>query len=541
MSAQESANQIVAQLIAQGVRHLVLCPGSRSAPLALAAAQAERLGLAKLHVRTDERGAGFLALGVGKTGELAAVITTSGTAVGNLLPAVMEASHSRVPLLVVSADRPADWPGFGANQTTCQQGIFGGFVRWSTEIDDRDGERSWKAQVSRACLIAAGAFGGAAGPVQLNVHLREPLAEPGLGLPAASKVIGPEHRRPEPAAIPSDKTVVIAGDASDQESARYLEMLGKNWPVPVVAEPSSALRCGQALRCGRLVLNTELADEAQRVVVFGHPTLSRSVTRLLSRSHVEVISLGSDPTRNASRFVEAVEFAGGGTWLERWQEADKRIAARVDELAELRFETGLNPLAVAGVIARCGQSVFVGNSNPIRDFDLAGFSEVVGPGTEAALASRSVREHQIVRANRGLAGIDGLVSTAVGIALAEPGPHIAYLGDLSFLHDVNALAIGTEQQPDLTFVVADDSGGSIFSTLEYGGPEYAQDFERVFATDRRADLVQAARAMGVEAERVENLETLTLKLNQPGGMRVLVVGVDREHRSELNAALEALR
>ncbi|MFT4216649.1 MAG: 2-succinyl-5-enolpyruvyl-6-hydroxy-3-cyclohexene-1-carboxylic-acid synthase [Micropruina sp.] len=533
MSSSVCAGTIVAQLCAQGVTDAVLAPGSRSAPLALTLARAEADGRLRLHVRFDERSAGFLALGLAKaSGRVVPVVTTSGTAVGNLMPAVMEAHHGGVPLLVVSADRPAALVGFAANQTTDQSRLFQPFVRWSARVSSAAPAASWAAQTARGCLLAAGLGSRNPGPVQLNVELDQPLVDD-IAVPSVRPVmqepVGALGAVPLPA---GPRTVVICGDASvevGRQAAEFASAAG----LPLVAEPSSNARA-TALRTGRLLLGSPLADDVERVVVFGHPTLSRPVNRLLARDNVEVAVVSAAPEWPDAGWQATLVVPGlraesgvspeGAEWLARWQAADAVVAARVDAvLAEQVVLTG--PAVASAVVEAVGDGLLMlGNSQPIRDADLA-------PGGAAR-----------VFANRGLAGIDGTISTAVGIALASDEPLTLLCGDLTFLHDGNGLAAGLgERRPDLRVVVADDSGGSIFATLEYGDPRYAGSFERVFATPPGVDLARLAEAHGVRALRVTAVAELTAALRRPiHGVEVLVVTVDRSGRRALNDRLNSL-
>ena len=559
MSASAAcARAVVAELVASGVAEVVLAPGSRSAPLALAVHAEAVEGRLRLHVRTDERAAGFLALGLAKgSGLPVAVITTSGTAVGNLLPAAMEAHHARVPLLLVTADRPAELVGTGANQTTHQPGIFGVFVRGEEHVDAAGAPAMWKTGTATAVAVASGTMTGHPGPVHVNVALPEPLVA--LGEPSGPTVV-PDAITPDAAAagnaraersagrfsseaVPAGvlelaagpRTVVVCGDATPadgQAALAFAEAAG----LPLLAEPSSWARGGRvALRCGRLLLATSLGDRVQRAVMFGHPTLSRPVNRLLTRPDVELIVVGTgaglpNPGWAARQTAGAVtlapaEDAADEQWLREWRAADAACGARVDSLlAGLDYVSG--PSVAATVLAAAGRGIVaLGNSMAIRDADLAPVPDVP----------------QRVFANRGLSGIDGTLSTAVGVALASAEAATLLCGDLSFVHDANALAIGPgEPRPDLRIVVADDAGGAIFSTLEYGRREFAAGFERVFATPTGVNPAALAAGYGIPARTVAGLAELGRALAAPvHGIEVVVVGVDRASRAELAAALSA--
>ncbi|MEO7447971.1 MAG: 2-succinyl-5-enolpyruvyl-6-hydroxy-3-cyclohexene-1-carboxylic-acid synthase [Humibacillus sp.] len=531
------ALRVVQQLWLAGVRDVVLAPGSRSAPLALVLDAADEDGALRLHVRVDERSAGFLALGL-TTGSRrpVAVVTTSGTAVGNLLPAVMEAHHTARRLVVVSADRPDRLRGTGANQTTQQAGIFGVFAL-AHDLTSAVLPGELAAVVAAACA--------GPGPAQLNLQLDGDL-------------LPPDHeretwwRRPEPAAEPAPaapvrpggaqravltlgpRTVVVAGDGAGPAARLLAE--SANWPL--VAEPTSGARIGrQAIRTGRLLLTTPLRHEIERVVVVGHPTLSRPVTSLLSDPALEVLAVrgpdgvATDPGRVATVLdaVPTVEGPDDRAWFDAWRTADDLLGRLIDD--------GLpdgSPLAVAAVVGRAvvgHATLVVGSSNPVRDLDV-----MASPWTP--------HEHRFVVGNRGLAGIDGLVSTAVGVALGRPGASrtIAFLGDLTFVHDANGLVIGPhERRPNLTLVVLSDDGGAIFSTLEQGDSRYASAFERVFATPHGTDLGTLCAAHHTPHERVTDLGRLAEALDeQPTGIRVLEVAVSRQHRRDEAAWLRRL-
>lgn len=532
----ECARVVLGQLLAQGVTDLVLAPGSRSAPLALVADAAARAGRVRLHVRVDERAAGFLALGLAKaSGRPVPVITTSGTAVGNLLPAVMEAHHSGVPLIVVAADRPAALVGSGANQTTDQTGLFSAFLRYRARVSSASPPASWAAQSARAAIQATGELSSHPGPVQLNLELAEPLV-PLDGPVAAPEVMDPVRTgaflQAEPLILDgSPPTVVVCGDAS-LEVGRVAVGLAEAAGIPLIAEPASNARVGRnAVATGRLLVAGDLGRRVERVVVFGRPNLSRPVTTLLSRPDVEVVVVTGtpdfvDPGWRARVVAGAIGLRPGpAQWLIEWREADEqRLAAVGRELACADALTGpqLARLVLAGISP--DEVLCLGNSNPIRDADLAPVPPDPAP----------------VYANRGLSGIDGTIGTAVGVALATGSPTTLLLGDLAFVHDAGSLVIPVgEPRPRLRMVVADDAGGSIFATLEYGQPRFAEAFERVFATPTGLDLVALAAAYGVPAKRLRNAQEVTDALSEPVAFEVLVVTVDRAGRADLNRRINA--
>jgi 2-succinyl-5-enolpyruvyl-6-hydroxy-3-cyclohexene-1-carboxylate synthase len=522
------AQAVIGQLLAQGVTDLVLAPGSRSAPLALVAEAAARDGLLRLHVRVDERVAGFVALGLAKASRRCVpVVTTSGTAVGNLLPAVMEAHHCCVPLLVVSADRPAALVGAGANQTTDQTVVLAGFLRHLARLSSAAPAASWPAQASRAVLAAEGVLSRHPGPAQLNVELSEPLvaADGAIEAPAPRPAVRTGRLGvPEPVALPGrPPTLVICGDASARTGLAAV-LLAEAAGLPLMAEPTSNARYGpNALATGRLLLAGELGARVQRVIVFGRPNLSRPVTALLSRPGVEVVVVTDtpayvDPGWRACLVAGAVSVEPSpADWLDAWRRADAARLADVTTVLDAAAEPSGPALARLVVQAvGDGQVLCLGNSNPIRDADLAPVAAAPVP----------------VFGNRGLSGIDGTISTAIGVALATGAPTTLLCGDLAFFHDAGALAIGPgEPRPVLRVVVADDAGGSIFATLEYGQPRFAAAFERVFATPTGLDAVAVATGYGVPARRVTTLVEAAVVLAEPvTGLEVVVVTIDRSGR-----------
>ncbi|MEV5003402.1 2-succinyl-5-enolpyruvyl-6-hydroxy-3-cyclohexene-1-carboxylic-acid synthase [Nocardioides sp. LML1-1-1.1] len=529
MTAADLAAACLTWLRRAGVSEVVVAPGSRNAPLLLALWAAEQAGGPRLHTRIDERTAGFLALGLTKSGARAAVVTTSGTAIANLHPAVLEAAHAGIPLVVLSADRPARLRGTGANQTTDQVGIFSPFV-------------STYDLASEADLLAVSP--DAEGPLHLNLQLDAPLvpeAPPGV-VPDEKHAFGVEisafrQGLPPRELAPGPRTVVVAGDDAGPRARQLAEAAG--WPL--LAEPSSGARTGEhALRTYRLLLGTDLGARVERVVVLGRPTLSRPVTRLLERDDVEVLVVPGPgvwpPAPPGSTAIGAPRWAGDApddpAWLDAWRDADRALARRVDRL--LADQPTLTPYDVARATHAAlpaGGLLVVGASSPIRDLDLVARPTPVG-------------SRRKVIANRGLAGIDGTVSTAIGAALGrrDSTRSLALMGDLTFLHDQTALALGPDEpRPDLTIVVPNDDGGAIFSMLEQGAPAHAASFERLFGTPHGTDLASLCAAHRVPHLRVTSRPELEQALASPnGGIEVVEAVVDRTGRRELDAAIRAL-
>jgi 2-succinyl-5-enolpyruvyl-6-hydroxy-3-cyclohexene-1-carboxylate synthase len=331
------------------------------------------------------------------------------------------------------------------------------------------------------------------------------------------------------------RTVVVAGDDAGPPARGLAETAG--WPL--LAEPSSGSRTGEhALRCYRLLLGGPLADEVERVVVLGHPTLSRPVSRLLGRADVEVwaaatTGLGLRRPYDVAGTFTRVEAAGPDTtdWFARWRDADARVARDLDAL--LDAEPDLTPYDVAGAVARALPAeglLVVGASSPIRDLDLM-------------VPRYPVGGRRKVIANRGLSGIDGVVSTAVGAALGRTSDRsLALVGDVTFLHDSNGLVRGArEPEPDLTIVVVNDDGGSIFAMLEQGAPAYADRYDRLFGTPHGVDLASLCAATRTPHLRVTSRPELEQALATPnGGIEVIEAVVRRDNRRDLDERIRAL-
>lgn len=556
----DAARLAVKALVDGGVRHVVLAPGSRSAPMAYALAEAEEAGRIEVQVRIDERVAGFTALGLALgSGEPAAVLTTSGTAVGNLLPAVMEANHAAAPLLVLSADRPEELRGTGANQTTIQLDIFGEHVRFAADIPAGVNPET---AISTALIAARGRLPGTpAGPVQLNLAFRDPLtpALDGGGWDSLQTVYPPAQEAgpfqqgggPGPlgqeTAEPVDtgtqhRTVVIAGHGAGSSAEVFARSLG----LPLLADPTSNARYGpNSVGAYRLLLEHFGPDSSQpieRAAVFGRPTLSRPVAALLARADIKRALYLPRPVawflegRRAEQPItdwnELTDFAGNAPtgWLEAWQDAARAAEVALDGvLAAAEDLTGLR--VAREVWARTQGNLVLGSSNPVRDADLAGRPQSV-PAAD-------------VYANRGLSGIDGTVSTATGIALATGRPTRVLLGDLTFLHDAGALLLGPgEREADLQLVVLNDGGGGIFSLLEHGilgrKPRYAAAVERLFGTPQAADIAALAAGYGLSHRLITTTADLAAALAEPpAGRSILEIPASRSGLQELHAIVKA--
>lgn len=544
---------VVDELVRHGVEHAVLAPGSRSTPLALAFAEDERV---RLHVRIDERSAAFFALGVAReTGRPVPMLCTSGTATAHFHAAVLEADQSRVPLLVLTADRPPELRGVGANQTVDQTQMYGAAVRWFCDAGvpeaRADSVRFWRSLISRACATALGSSGGPAGPVHLNLPLREPLVaiDDGVGFPY------PLDGRPDGRAwtsstrattnVPAELAdmigrakhgVVVAGDGLSAQEADGVLAFAQRRRWPVIAEPHSNARRGpNALRQTDPLLSGPFADRFRPdlVVVAGRVGLSRALLGWLGGVvHVVVDRDGawSDPTRTAAAIfrAEATGLAhlsgpeGEESWLSVWTESSAAAAAAVDEV--LDDLPGLTEPRVARDVAAAlptGSALVVASSMPIRDLD----------------ATMQPRDGLHIVANRGVSGIDGFVSTALGVAVChQGGPTVALAGDLSVLHDVNGFL--ADDRPDMTFVVINNDGGGIFSLLPQSAIANPQTFETLFGTPHGIDFAQLAAAYHLSHHEVKDADQLSIALAEPPrGIRVIEVRTDRRDNAALHQQL----
>ena len=570
--AMADARSLVAALLAEGVREVVLCPGSRSAPLAEALADAADAGRLRLRVVLDERSAGFIALGAARAHALnghsrcAAVVTTSGTAVSNLHPAVSEADAAGIPLLVISADRPHELVGTGASQTTEQTGLFAPALRLGVDLPadlaaDLGGSAADAAiagQVRRAVVAATGTLSRDPGPVQINARFRPPLtaensvegAVPSVPAPPATPTV-PVARAVAPACAPAagagqpagcgssgqGRGIVVAGDTAHPAVGSLARSLAEHLNWPLLAEPTSQARSGpQALSRYAELLGTPagrvLAQQAEHLLVLGHPSLSRSITALLGRDDLDITvlterarwtdvsgrarrvvpmdGLDHEPADAAAlrsaRLVASLGLESADTaWTDSWRRAVADLpepdrSSSADALARAVWEASQAPGA---------PTLLLGSSMTVRRLD-----RLAQPG---AAAPKAV-------ANRGLAGIDGTIATGIGLWMASGEPVRAVMGDLAFLHDAMSLNRGVrEEEADLQVIVVDDGGGAIFSHLEYARTTPAGRFERLFTAPQRADIAALAAALGARVQVPHDVEALRGLLAEPvDGVSVVV-------------------
>lgn len=534
--SQVFAANLLAQLVANGVDHVFVAPGARSQALAIAAVQLAERGHVQLHIRLDERSLGFNALGVGLvSGFPPVVITTSGTAVANLHPAVLEANHAGIPMILLTADRPNELRGVGSNQTTNQIGIFADAVRECLDVPAPESNDTPETLAEAARVFALNAIADSlnqTGPVQLNLGFREPLSsttpnaaeiferlielelESDSESSKSPQVDSETHSHAEPDGQPdtvidlSLKTLVVAGDAGNL--ARWY-CTG----LPLLAEPSSGVRGLPESVPGYLWIlqhRTDLVDQVEQILVFGKPTLSREVQALLRRPNLKVYSDPGrhgvfNPAGNAHLMGNDVEFLGepDPTWLAQWQQAAETLQGQEPQ------ETNQNGVTrrqlVEAVYATCSET------KPL----------VLGASRLIRVADRwAPKKNVAVFANRGLAGIDGTVATATGIALTNPGARVrVLLGDLTLLHDAGSLAIDPgDGELNIQLVVGNDNGGTIFESLEVSKNLPQKNFSRVFKTPQLVNFELLAGAYGWQYQKVEDPAQLKLALKITG--RVII-------------------
>jgi 2-succinyl-5-enolpyruvyl-6-hydroxy-3-cyclohexene-1-carboxylate synthase len=579
------AAALVDGLVDGGVAHASLSPGSRSTPLALALSRDPRVDV---HVQLDERSGAFFALGIAKaSGRPAIVACTSGTAAAELLPAIVEASQSRTPLVVLTADRPPRLRGTGANQTIVQPGLYGGYVTASLDlpVPSTAGQEAWWRQAAHEALDAMAA--DPVGPVHLNCPFEEPLTPMADVAPAPASEEGPEGVERAPAAldpIEVDRLVELVSGARGAivvgslpphlgaEAEVWSSLMG--WPV--IAEPMSGARrpdaslaAGQALLAARWIqehrpdvaiqlgaapttrATQAFVASAERLVVADRWHLDPDPDRLASwrlavdpdaltgsfahQPVAERLSEGPTIALTGEPTTEEIEARWRGRidpapddWTAAWQTSDELARSTLDEMFD-GWDEPFEPRIARDVAAwiPVGGLLFVGNSTPVRDLDLA-------------MAPRGGLR---VLANRGASGIDGLVSTALGIAVARSEPTVALVGDLSFLHDAGAVLWNATRDIDLIVVVVNNGGGHVFSALPQRElPEHRS----LFVTPHRVDLGTLCGAAGAGHERVERASEVLPALDRAAGaagLHVIEVVVDAElglrRREELRAAVDA--
>lgn len=556
------AQQVAARL-AEFATDVVLCPGSRNAPLSLALIAHPGL---RVHVRLDERSAAFLALGLARVQQRhVAVVMTSGSAVSNCLPAVVEASHSHTPLVVLSADRPQRLVGTGASQTIQQQGIFSTFTG-TTQIntaadlpafsDRLNSDRLAHINVAFDVPLVGSELAEPSTDVLADAHPADAQVADAPAISPADPAHPARRRLPswsdhgEVAVDLSKPTLVIAGDEAWRVDG--LE------DVPTIAEPSApapyvpvhpgaaAIFAKDDAHVGDYYVRTKPAQ----VIVVGHPTLHRRVLALITDPDIEVIVLSRTDDFLSLRTHSAQETRGTRVkttgeptreWLKVCQAASDLAAGAVRDALEDESHgfTGLHVAAAVTDTLAVGDTVFVGPSNPVRDVALTGLP-FDGVDTYSP---------------RGAAGIDGNISQAMGVAIAAQSLRadevraprtVALLGDITFLHDVGGLLRGVDQpEPEnLTIVVANDDGGGIFESLEVGQPGLRRDFEQAFGTPHGVDIAAICEGYGLSYQRAESpqelLDALAAQTEFPEPILVIEAATTRTTRRQLHQAIDTV-
>ena len=505
------ARVIVRQIVEAGITDVVISPGSRNAPLSIAFHQASVKGLIKLHVRIDERTAAFFALGIAKaSGRPVPIVCTSGTAVANYHPAVLEASHTNLPLLVLTADRPASLRKTGANQTTEQARIFGKAVRYFADVSGS----VYPMELPLNSLQS--------GPVHLNIQFEEPLigdkSDNWLNdlTITAPKIF--DRKTPGTFYTKSTRGVLVIGHDRGGLAVDAVRDFADALGWPVIAE--DPLTFEKAISHASIFLTSRaIADDLvpDTVVVIGRTTLSRSINAFIKSARKEIVidprMATVDSDRMASqKFLQLPKVEvqpADSEYKEKWQKYSQRAAKMVSDISQ--WSEALIAREIGAAIPT-GTALFVSSSRPIRD--LEGFA--------------SARTGVETFANRGLAGIDGNISTALGIA-SQRTATVAVLGDLGFLHDLTGLI--HNEDINLKILVINNDGGGIFSTLSQRG---VAGFEEVFGTPHGKDLEAIASAIGVPAKTISTEAELKSELATPikGVSVVVITAPDREANAD---------
>ncbi|MFM9171429.1 MAG: 2-succinyl-5-enolpyruvyl-6-hydroxy-3-cyclohexene-1-carboxylic-acid synthase [Acidimicrobiaceae bacterium] len=538
-----------------GVRHAVVSPGSRSTPIALEIANRHEI---EMHIFHDERSAAFTALGIAKaSGVPAILVCSSGTAAVEFHPAIVEAHHSEVPILICTADRPAELQGVGAPQTIDQQNLYGVSVRKfvNAEVADDSESHTWR-QIARD--LFATSLGKVRGPVHLNLRFREPLMGVATSLPPrhessatiAETAVLPSARsiRKLKKALNATNGVIIAGPENYRVESilRLAEIL--SWPV--LADPRSGARVPSKFvvaAADSILRDEDFAKKLQPQVVlrFGTLPASKVVNSWLASSGAKQIVITTTPTLVDPDRLCTLHIVGeidelcaelvsarsneqskldDFSWLDLWGTAENSAQRSIN--TALADEPGLSEPGVAralyGLLPEASNLV-VSNSMPIRDIEW--FS-----------ASRTGLR---VYSNRGANGIDGVVSTAVGIALATRQPTTLLIGDIALLHDVNGLISLATRNIDLRIVVIDNDGGGIFSFLPQAQALEATKFEKIFGTPHGVNLKLLAHAHQIDTHEIANLSDFAEVLSQRGPWLARVV-TDRQENVKVHERINQM-
>jgi 2-succinyl-5-enolpyruvyl-6-hydroxy-3-cyclohexene-1-carboxylate synthase len=525
----QTAELVVQQLVNTGVEFVALAPGSRNGPISLALVAAEKQGLLSVHVRIDERSAAFLALGAAiRTGKPTAVLTTSGTAVANVFPAIVEAKYAGIPFIVLTADRPASVQGTGANQVIVQREIFGNYVSRSIEIasDSLTIETTSAREAIRDRINSVlSAATRNRSPVHLNIGLAEPLVpvsdfvfEHKKNLQSET-VITPENISTE---FLTRKGLIVAG-GTNIEYLNYAQQLGEalDWPV-IVEPPHIGVGAGMVSHPSTLLSLNSTNLKPEVVLTVGRVGLSRQVNELVKKGSVIIscavpsIVTNSPAKQRISGLFRIPAKQNNKAWKQVWDAAGKAAHQIVQKVLNENKE--ISALHVIDSLMKnlpSNSHLHLASSLTARDFELLNSPELNSPFSLGQVS---------VSMNRGVNGIDGVAATAMGTALSAKTPTYAVLGDIAALHDLSSFAIPSlEAKPDITFVITDNNGGAIFSLLEQSE---VKDFERVFGTPTDVNLLEVFKSLGAEVKLVSKISELEQNLGLPKGIKVIVVKIN---------------
>ena len=525
----QTAELVVQQLVNTGVEFVALAPGSRNGPISLALVAAEKQGLLSVHVRIDERSAAFLALGAAiRTGKPTAVLTTSGTAVANVFPAIVEAKYAGIPFIVLTADRPASVQGTGANQVIVQREIFGNYVSRSIEIasDSLTIETTSAREAIRDRINSVlSAATRNRSPVHLNIGLAEPLVpvsdfvfEHKKNLQSET-VITPENISTE---FLTRKGLIVAG-GTNIEFLNYAQQLGEalDWPV-IVEPPHIGVGAGMVSHPSTLLSLNSTNLKPEVVLTVGRVGLSRQVNELVKKGSLIIscavpnIVTNSPAKQRISGLFRIPAKQNNKAWKQVWDAAGKAAHQIVQKVLNENKE--ISALHVIDSLMKnlpSNSHLHLASSLTARDFELLNSPELNSPFSLGQVS---------VSMNRGVNGIDGVAATAMGTALSAKTPTYAVLGDIAALHDLSSFAIPSlEAKPDITFVITDNNGGAIFSLLEQSE---VKDFERVFGTPTDVNLLEVFKSLGAEVKLVSKISELEQNLGLPKGIKVIVVKIN---------------
>ena len=532
-----TAELIVQQLIDNGVNFVALSPGSRNGPISLALVQAEKEGLIKVEVRIDERSAAYLALGACiSSGKPSAVLTTSGTAVANLFPAIVEAKYSGIPLIVLSADRPASVQGTGANQVIVQREIFGSYVSRSIEIaseslniETTSAKEAIKDRINSVISIAT----KNRLPVHLNITLGEPLVPTQkfkFLKPKNDNIQSPNFSENILTEFLNKKGIIVAG-GTNLEYSNYAKELSHALDWPVIVEPPH-VGVGENMVSNSSVMLNKKANELNPEVVLtiGRVGLSRQVSELIKKSPTVVSCAVPNVITNS---VAKQKITGlfripvkqkNENWIKLWKDSGFLIFEKIQKL--IKDNKKISNLHVVDYLIQNlpkNSHIHLSSSFAARDFDL-----LISPYYQSPFSNGEVS----VSMNRGVNGIDGVVSTAIGTSLVNDKPTFAFLGDIAAIHDLNSFIIPKlEKTPNITFIITDNNGGGIFNTLEQSGVE---DFERVYGTPTDVNLSKLLNNLNIESKELKSVEELKDYMTKPAGIKVLIINIEsREREAEL--------